>query len=300
MWTKRTAAWLAVLIVALVACTTPPPAPTADFDFLLEDTVLATVPGTSLTTSATITPINGFTGIVDLTIANQDGSPADPGITLDPSTITIASSDLTQESIQRQVTIDVGLAVVNDTYPLRITAANGSLNSNADLTLTVADNLTPLLTITSHTDGETITGSRTVTLFGTLSSLNPIVAVDVLGGADLIFMSFDQSTFKAAIELENNANSVYVSGTDDQGRVGVSAEIALSFPFLDLADFQNASLVVGQPDFISNDVNQGGAAASNTLQGALFGNPFVTDSGMLFLPDSQNHRMLGFNLVPDS
>ena len=145
MRTARTLSWLILLTVALTGCPTTPtqPPPAQDFGFTLADTIFAAVPGTSITTSVTITPINGFTGTVALAITNQDGTPADPGITLDPTTITVTSSDLAQQSIQRQVTIDVDNTVANDTYDLTITATSGNLSSTADLTLTVADTLQP-------------------------------------------------------------------------------------------------------------------------------------------------------------
>ncbi len=301
MRTARTLSWLILLTVALTACPSTPtqPPPEEDFGFTLADTTFAAVPGTSIITSATIIPYNGFTGIVALAITDQNGDPADPGITLTPGSITVTSSDLAQQSIQRQVTIDVAITVVNDTFDLRITATSGNLSSNADLALTVADNLQPQVTITSPNDGTVITGSRKVQLTGTLSSLNPIILVDVVGGANLITMSFDQTSFIATIELENNSNNVSVSATDDQGRVGVSTDITLTFPFLDLTNFQNASVVIGQPDFVSNNVNQGGLPGANTLI-LPFGNPFVTDTGTLFLTDTNNNRVLGFNQLPTS
>ncbi len=89
-----------------------------------------------------------------------------------------------------------------------------------------------------------------------------------------------------------------VIANDDQGLVGVSKAIELTFPFLELADFQNASVVIGQPDFVSNTANQGGIGA-NTLLGPI-GNPFVTDTGTRFLPDFENNRVLGLDQVPES
>ncbi len=302
MRTARTLSWLILLTVALTACpTTPtqPPTPAQDFGFTLETTVFAAVPGTSITTSVTIIPINGFTGTVALAITNQDGTPADPGITLDPTTITVSTNAIAQQSIQQQILIEVALAVVNDSFDLRITATSGNLSSTADLTLTVADNLQPQVAITSPADGSVFTGSRKVTLSGTLSSLNPIIAVDILGGADLVSINFDQSSLSATVELENNANSVSVIANNDQGLVGVSEAIELTFPFLELANFQNASVVIGQPDFVSITANQGGLPGANTLSFP-FGNPFVTNTGTLFLPDRSNSRVLGFDQILQS
>ncbi len=190
MRTAPTLSWLIVITVVLTACPSSPTLPVQDFGFTLADSVFAAVPGTSITTSVTITPINGFQGDVDLDITNQDSTPA-AGITLDPSTITVTSTNLTQQSVQRHVTIDVALAVTIDTYDLRITATSGSLSSAEGLTLTVADKLQLHVLITSPADGTSVTGSGEITLAGTLSSQNPIIAVDVLGGADVVSMSFD-------------------------------------------------------------------------------------------------------------
>ena len=299
MRTARTLSWLIVVTVALTACPSTPTPPARDFGLTLETTIFAAVPGTSVTTSVSITPINGFTGIVDLTITNQDGSPADPGITLDPNTIAVSATAIARQSIQRQVLIDVAIAVTNDTYNLRITATSGNITSDADLTLTVADNLQPQVTITSPNDGTIVIGSRKIILAGTLSSLNPIIAVDILGGADLVSMNFDQSSFDATVELRNNSNSITVIANDDQGQVGVSTVVTLSFPFLDLADFQNASVVIGQLDFVSSDENQGSLPGASTLNTPI-GIPFITDIKMVFVPDTGNHRVLGFNQVPTS
>ena len=296
MKTARTLGWPVAVVLALVACATPPAAPAADFGFTLADTTLAAVPGSSVTTSVTILPINGFSGTVALAVANRDGSPA-TGIALDPSSIAVTGTAPTVQSVQRQVAIDVDPAVANDIYDLRVTASSGGLSSDADISLTVADDLIPIVAITGPSDGATITGRREVTLSGTLSSLDPIIAVDVLGGADLIDMSFDQDAFSATIELEDNANRVSVRAMDGAGRTGVSPEITLSFPFLDLMNFQRAGVVVGQPDFFSSDANRGDAAAADTLS-LFLGNPAMADTGVLFVPDSSNNRVLGFNQLP--
>ncbi len=60
--------------------------------------------------------------------------------------------------------------------------------------------------------------------------------------------------------------------------------------------FQAASVVVGQATFTNNSPNQGGSAGSRTLYQP-GGNPAVVN-GVLYLPDTQNHRVLGFNSVP--
>lgn len=58
----------------------------------------------------------------------------------------------------------------------------------------------------------------------------------------------------------------------------------------------SASVVIGQPDFASGAPNQGGVPAANTLRYP-FGNPIVV-GGMLYLPDTENNRILVYNSVP--
>jgi hypothetical protein len=67
---------------------------------------------------------------------------------------------------------------------------------------------------------------------------------------------------------------------------------------LNLSDFQDASVVIGQADFTAANINQGGSVGANTIQYP-FGNPLV-NNGILYLPDSENNRVLGFNTIPTS
>lgn len=62
-----------------------------------------------------------------------------------------------------------------------------------------------------------------------------------------------------------------------------------------LSNFQNADIVIGQPDFVGSGNNQNGATAANTLN-----NPedSVFVDGALFIVDSYNNRVLGFNALP--
>jgi len=65
---------------------------------------------------------------------------------------------------------------------------------------------------------------------------------------------------------------------------------------VNLSSFQSASVVIGQPTFTTSSNNQGGSAGANTLS-LPYGNPLVYN-GMLYLPDWNNKRVLGFNSVP--
>lgn len=64
--------------------------------------------------------------------------------------------------------------------------------------------------------------------------------------------------------------------------------------------FQEASLVIGQPDFASEQSRQGGTTAhANTLDGPLGSVAFASGQNVLFVPDSHDSRVLGFTGVPD-
>ncbi|MBN1522854.1 MAG: hypothetical protein JW904_00115 [Spirochaetales bacterium] len=66
-----------------------------------------------------------------------------------------------------------------------------------------------------------------------------------------------------------------------------------------LSTFQNAEIVIGQQDFAGCEKNQGGG---NTADGStlswVYGNPLLSATGTLYLPDYGNNRVLVFNSLP--
>ena len=78
------------------------------------------------------------------------------------------------------------------------------------------------------------------------------------------------------------------------GIAASSAPVTPRFPEYD--HFQAAEVVIGQADFTSNAANHGGAVSANTASEP-YGNPAVTN-GTLYLPDTLNNRLLGFNALP--
>jgi len=83
------------------------------------------------------------------------------------------------------------------------------------------------------------------------------------------------------------------AGDDSEAGSSPSATIALS-------NFQAASVVIGQPDFSSSMVNQGlaeGSAAADTICNG-YGAAAVGPTGVLYLSDECNARVLGFNEIP--
>jgi hypothetical protein len=67
-------------------------------------------------------------------------------------------------------------------------------------------------------------------------------------------------------------------------------------PFLTLSTFQNAAVVVGQSGPTGSAPNAGGAGPNAVG----LGTPYAAVGGALFVPDRDNHRVLGFTGVPTS
>ncbi len=64
---------------------------------------------------------------------------------------------------------------------------------------------------------------------------------------------------------------------------------------LNLTTFQAAAIAIGQPDLFSGKPNQTGSVEANTLW-----SPSVAEPGSLFVADTANHRVLGFNDTPSA
>jgi hypothetical protein len=99
-----------------------------DFTLSLNPTSLTVPQGTSATTTLTITPQNGFTGAVGLSLV---GAPS--GVTLSPANVTVSGSS----PVNQTLTINVGSGVAPGTYSLQVRATSGSLTKTANLSLTV-------------------------------------------------------------------------------------------------------------------------------------------------------------------
>jgi hypothetical protein len=149
--------------------------------------------------------------------------------------------------------------------------------------------------VTSNTDGQRIVGSRSLTLAGTLSG-GPATAVSVkLNGTAVSGTTHTSSSFSAPLTLADGSNSIVVTATSSAGTS--TSTLTLVYPFLTFTDFQNASVVIGQPDMSSNTAPATPTAAS---EGDPYGNPALIN-GVLYLPDYSFNRVLGFsNGIPTS
>jgi hypothetical protein len=121
---------LLILSVVLTACPSNPP---RDFTLSLNPTSLTVQQGSSGQTTLTITPQNGFTGTVNLSLVDGSGNSV-PGITLAPTSVSVTGSS----PVSQNLTVNVGSGVAPGTYSLQVRATSGSLTKTANLNLTVS------------------------------------------------------------------------------------------------------------------------------------------------------------------
>jgi hypothetical protein len=115
---------LAALLLTLAAHGSSSP----DFTISLNPASLSIQQGGSSTTTLTITPQNGFTGTVNLSLV---GAPS--GVTLSPTRVSVTGSS----PVFQDLTVSVAASVAPNTYNLQLRATSGSLTKTAGLSLTV-------------------------------------------------------------------------------------------------------------------------------------------------------------------
>nr|WP_277621382.1 endo alpha-1,4 polygalactosaminidase [Thermus arciformis] len=105
----------------------PPPPPAPSFNLSLNPS-LSLQQGGQAQVTLTVTPENGFTGTVDLSLV---GAPS--GVSLSPTSVGVPGPG----PVNRTLTLTVASSVNPGTYALRVRGTSGSLVREVDLTLTV-------------------------------------------------------------------------------------------------------------------------------------------------------------------
>ena len=117
-----------LLLVALLLTLAAHGGSSPDFTLSLNPTSLTIQQGSSGTTQLTITPQNGFTGTVSLSLV---GAPI--GVTLSPTSLSVRGT----RPVTQSLTVRVAGSVATGTYNLQVRATSGSLTKTAGLSLTV-------------------------------------------------------------------------------------------------------------------------------------------------------------------
>lgn len=114
---------------------------------------------------------------------------------------------------------------------LAIMALLGACRDNATLGTTASDTTAPTVSITSHSDGDTLTLAPNITMSGTLSDDATISSLTVLhGGVDVtstVSPTFDQTSFSFSFKLSPGDNALEVQATDDSANSGSSGTVNL-------------------------------------------------------------------------
>lgn len=132
---------------------------------------------------------------------------------------------------------------------------------------------------------------------GHTAAVNLSLAANAQGitGSGTIAASASSGTlgYSVPAALAAGTYTLTVNGSDGSStRSATFSLTTLPYP----PNFPAASVAIGQPNFTSNQVNQGGAPAANTLRSP-YGDPLFLN-GILYLADYGNNRILGFNGIP--
>ncbi len=158
------------------------------------------------------------------------------------------------------------------------------------------DTTPPSITVTSHTDAQEVIGNRTITLQGNVS--DDTQSVSILQNGTGVTATLNGITFSADITLDDRDNTLEISATDAANN-RASIVVSLYYPFLSLSNGQAASMVIGQPDFVSSGTNRGALLPSANSLNDSKGSVALSQNGVLYVPDCDNGRILGFNQVPE-
>ena len=187
---------LLVLGALLAACSRPP-----DFTLSLNPTSLTVEQGSNGTTTLTITPQNGFTGTVDLSLVN-----APNGVTLSPTSVSVTGSS----PVSQPLTLSVADTVDAGDYPMQLKATWGNLTKTENLLLKVTGQAgTETLSgmVVSENAGGPVSGSQVRLLRG--NTLVATATTDTQGAFS--FANIPSGTYRLEVQKPGMAGS-FVEG----------------------------------------------------------------------------------------
>lgn len=158
-----------------------PAAATPDFSVSGSPSLQTVAPGSSTSYNVTVTPSNGFTGNVSLSIS---GLPTGANASFDPTSVNL--TDATAKSSTLSVTTSSNTPV--GTFPLTITAISGMLQHTANVSLRVVSGTSADVSITKTASpnpgftGSTLTYRLVIANAGPASATNVNVTDNLPGG----------------------------------------------------------------------------------------------------------------------
>jgi hypothetical protein len=106
----------------------------------------------------------------------------------------------------------------------------------------------------------------------------------------------DTLTVTPSSSWESGLRDLSVTVDDTAGNTGsADREYTIRLAF---STFQEATVVIGQPDFSGRMPDQGGPTSPRTIRYPLGGTVYDPTSDILFVPDSESNRVLGFAGIP--
>lgn len=266
--------FLLLLLLLLSACT-----PSG------KNTSNASVAITSHTNGTTITGSRDIIIVANLTNAVTD------------AVITAELNGEVVTATRNDDTVNIAVTVADNANTITITVANPGQTPPAGATVNLDYQPDPAasVTITSHVDGATITGSRTITVTADLTDAATDASITAEFNGTPLDPIRTADTVTVTASLADHANTITITATNPhQSAAPTSTSLNLNYPFITLSDGQAANIVIGQPDFTTTD-----EAARDKLFEGLYGRPAVAN-GTLYLPDYGADRVLGYHGVPTS
>lgn len=150
---------------------------------------------------------------------------------------------------------------------------------------------TASIVITSHQDGQVISGNRQVFVSATVTGMANIASYTITLNGAAVAGNQSSNVLSATIDLVDHVNVIGFTATSDQGKT-VTAEVTLDYPFVTVLTYQAATVAIGQEDLTSLT-----EADSNEVIAYPAGRAAELD-GHLYLSDRDESRVMVYDTVP--
>jgi hypothetical protein len=204
-------------------CVLPPTGPPApNFTIAATPASQTVTAGTGTSYTATVTPSNGFTGVVNFSVS---GLPSGASATFSPTSVSGSGSST--------MSVSTSTTTPNGTYTLTITGTSGTLVHSTTVTLVVTGGVSPNFTISVSPASLNVTrgtsGNYTVTI-GAVNGFTGTVSLSVTGLGSRVTATFSPTsvTGSGTSTLSVTVNRRATRGTRTLTITGVSGSLSHS------------------------------------------------------------------------